>query len=274
MKSTRLLLILALAVVLGLAAGYSALRYLGDRPTPVVPTARREVVPVVLAAQDLPLGTILEDSHLKTVDWPAGAVPPGFAGTREELVGRSLITDVRTNEAILASKLADSGLRGLIPLIPPGKRAVSVRVDDVVSVAGFVTPQTKVDIILVMKPQGSDDTVSKVILQNVQALASGQQIRETEDGQAITVNVLTVLVTPEEAEKLALAAQEGHLRMALRNTLDLEQVETAGERASRLFAGAGPAQARPTARTGTTAPTTQESIIEIYRGGVRTLIAY
>ncbi len=274
MKSTRLLLILALAALFGLAAGYSALRYLSDRPTPVVPTARREMVSVVLAAQDLPLGTILEDGHLKTVEWPAGTVPSGFTGTREELVGRSLITDVRTNEAILASKLADSGLRGLIPLIPPGKRAVSVRVDDVVSVAGFVTPQTKVDIILVMKPEGSNDTMSKVILQNVQALASGQQIRETEDGQAITVNVLTVLVTPEEAEKLTLAAQEGHLRMALRNTLDLEQVETAGERASRLFAGAGPAQARPTARTGATAPTTQESIIEIYRGGVRTLIAY
>jgi len=274
MKSTRLLLILALATLFGLAAGYSALRYLSERPTPVVTTSRGQTVPVVLAAQDLPLGTILEDQHVKVVEWPAGAVPEGFAATREELVGRSLIAEVRVNEAILAAKLADTGQLGLIPLIPPGMRAMSVRVDDVVAVAGFVTPQTKVDVILIMKPVGSQETVSKVILQNIQALASGQQIQQTEDGKPITVNVMTVLVTPEEAEKLALAAAEGQIRMVLRNTLDLESVVTDGERASRLFAGVGPALARPTVRTGTAAPTAQESVIEIYRGGVRTLIAY
>jgi len=269
-----MLLILALAALFGLAAGYSALRYLSDRPTPIVSSTRGETVPVVLAAQDLPLGTILADEHLRVVDWPAGSMPEGFAATREELVGRSLIAEVRINEPILAAKLADTGLLGLIPLIPPGMRAMSVRVDDVVAVAGFVTPQTKVDVILIMKPMGSQETVSKVILQNIQALASGQQIQETEDGQPITVNVMTVLVSPEEAEKLALAAAEGQIRMVLRNTLDLESVVTAGERSSRLFAGTETGLARPTVRTGTAAPTARESVIEIYRGGVRTLIAY
>ena len=273
MKSTRLFLILALATLFGLAAGYSALRYLSDRPTPIV-SARGETVSVVLATRDLPLGTVLEDSHLKAVEWPAGALPSGFATTGEELVGRSLIAEVRTNEAILSSKLADSGLRGIIPLIPSGMRAMSIRVDQVVGVAGFVTPQTKVDVILIMTPVGGSDPVSKVILQNLQALAAGEEIRETEDGRPVTVSVVTVLVTPAEAEKLALAANEGVIRLALRNTLDMEPVETAGERASRLFAGAESPLARPTVRTGATAPTARESIIEIYRGGVRTLVSY
>jgi pilus assembly protein CpaB len=130
MKTTRVLLILALAVISGLAAGYAALRYLSDRPMPVVvSSARGETVPVVLAARDLPLGSVLEDADLRVVDWPAGVVPAGFAGSREELVGRSLIAEVRVNEAILATKLAELGLRGIIPLIPPGMRALSIRVD-------------------------------------------------------------------------------------------------------------------------------------------------
>jgi pilus assembly protein CpaB len=275
MKTTRVLLILALAVISGLAAGYAALRYLSDRPMPVmVSSSRGETVPVVLAARDLPLGSVLEDTDLRVVDWPAGVVPAGFAGSKDELVGRSLVAEVQTNEAILATKLAELGLRGIIPLIPPGMRALSIRVDQVVGVAGFVTPQTRVDVILIMTPVGGSDPVSKVILQNVQALAAGAEIQETEDGRPVTVPVVTVLVTPAEAEKLALASHEGEIRLALRNTLDMESVETGGERASRLFAGTESSLARPTVRTGSTAPTARESIIEIYRGGVRTLVSY
>jgi pilus assembly protein CpaB len=144
----------------------------------------------------------------------------------------------------------------------------------VVGVAGFVTPQTRVDVILIMTPVGGSDPVSKVILQNVQALAAGAEIQETEDGRPVTVPVVTVLVTPAEAEKLALASNEGEIRLAFRNTLDMESVETGGERASRLFAGTESSLARPTVRTGSTAPTARESIIEIYRGGVRTLVSY
>lgn len=274
MKTTRVLLILALALLSGLAAGYAALRYVSGRPTAVAASSRGETVPVVLASQDLPLGRVLEEEDLRVVQWPAGALPTGFAGSKEELMGRSLISDVKTNEAILASKLADSGLLGIIPLIPPGMRALSIRVDQIVGVAGFVTPQTRVDIILIMTPTGSQDPVSKVILQNIQALAAGAEIQETADGRPVTVPVVTVLVTPEQAEKLALASHEGEIRLALRNTLDLESVQTAGERGSRLFAGVESPLARPTVRTGSTAPTTRESIIEIYRGGVRTLVSY
>ena len=272
MKNLRTLLILVLAILSGLAAGYAALQYLSDRPPQIVATAEGETVPVVLAAGDLSLGTVLGEDDMRVVEWPAGAIPTGFANSPEELVGQALIVNVSANEPILATDLADAGLRGLVPLIEPGMRALSVRVDEVVGVAGFVTPGTRVDIILIMTPSGGGEPVSKVILQNIQALAAGQQIQETEEGEAITVTVVTVLVTPEEAEKLALAAQEGQIQMALRHTLDLDEIETRGERKSRLFAGAGgPARAAGTAP----APmTSRENIIEIIRGGRRSLIRY
>lgn len=274
MKNTRVLLITALAIIFGLAAGYSALRYLNTRPEVVQVAADNETVSAVLAARDLPLGKSLEDEDLRLIEWPAQALPLGVARTKEEVIGQSLITDVRANEVILASKLDQEGLLGILPLIEPGMRAMSISVDQVVGVAGFVTPQTKVDVILVMQPQGSTDMTSKIILQNVQALAAGETIQKTEDGSPVVVPVVTVLVTPDEAEKLALASQEGMIRLALRNTLDLETVETAGERRSRLFTGVAGSYSRANLRTGSTVPTAQESIMQIYRGGVRTLIRY
>lgn len=276
MKNTRVLIILALAIISGLAAGYSALRYLGDRSASTSSDAGpRETQPVVLASRDLPLGTILTEEDMLVVQWPAENLPVGFASSPQELVGRSLVANVQTNEVILAGKLAEAGLLGLIPLIPQGMRALSVRVNDVIGVAGFVTPQTRVDVILIMTPPGSREPASKVILQNIQALASGQQIQESEDGSPISVTVVTVLVTPEQAERLALAAQEGQIQMALRNTLDLEAIETPGERTSRLFLSqTGGGNTRPAVRSSTAPATPQESVIEIYRGGARTLISY
>lgn len=274
MRNTRLLLVLTLAIVSGLIAGYSAIRYLRDRPPEVlVADQPRETLPVVVAARDVPLGQTLTEEDVTTIEWPAGSMPLGVASSPEEVIGRSLIRDVYTNEVILASKLADSGLRGMIPLIPPGMRALSVRVDEVIGVAGFVTPQTRVDVILIMTPPEGREPLSKVILQNIEAIAAGQQIQETAEGEAIMVTVVTVLVTPEQAERLALAANEGRIQMALRNTLDLEATETDGERVSGLFEGmAGRPRAGVRAAAGSSSAA--ESIIEVYQGGVRTLISY
>jgi pilus assembly protein CpaB len=268
-----MLLILALAIISGLGAGYAALQYLDDRPAAIVASDDGETVPVILASQDLPLGTVLVEEDLRVVEWPAGAMPTGFASTTEELVGEALIVPVQTNAPILATNLADSGLRGIIPLIEPGMRAVSVRVDDIIGVAGFVTPQTKVDVILIMTPPGGTEPISKIILQNIQALASGVSIQETEEGEAIPVSVVTVLVTPEQAETLTLAQSTGTIRMALRHTLDLESIETPGQRQSLLFAGVGGTR-RSAARSVSTSLTAEESTIEVYRSGVRSLIHY
>lgn len=276
MRKKRTLLVLLLAIVSGAVAAFSAIRYLQDRPAPLAAASPSVATqPVVVAAQDLKLGHKITEEDLVTVDWPVAALPAGVASAPSEIVGRSLVSDVYTNEPILPTKLADTGLFGMIPLIPPGMRAISVSVDQVISVAGFVTPETRVDVILLMQPPGDDETVSKVILQNIQALAANQQITEDEEGQPIISTVVTVLVTPEQAEKLALAAHRGRIQMALRNTLDLESIETQGERESRLFTVAGGGGARPRVRTGATGRAAPESsIIEMYQGGVRTLISY
>lgn len=269
----RTLLVLVLAIVFGSVAAYSAFRYLQDRPTPLIASeADVRVQPVVVAARDVPLGTTLGEEDLAVIDWPAGALPAGFATSVPEVLGRSVVDDLDENEPILAAKLADSGLHGMIPLIPEGMRALSVRVNDVVGVAGFVTPQTRVDVILIMEgPSGEEQ--SRVILQNIQALAANQQITESEDGQPIVSTVVTVLVSPEQAEKLSLAASQGQIQMALRNTLDLDEIETRGERRSGLFASTPRATPSRTVTRTSSQPATQ-SIIEVYRAGQRTLISY
>ena len=275
MRKKRTLLVLILAIVSGSLAGYSALRYLQDRSTPLlIASPPEKTQSVVVATRDLPLGSTLTENDVQVVAWPASATPVGYATSVAEVVGRSLITDITLNEPVLAAKLADTGLHGMIPLIEPGMRALSVKVDEVVGVAGFVTPGTRVDVILIMQPPGERESTGKVILQNIQALAANQQITEGENGQPIVSTVVTVLVAPDQAEKLALAATKGRIQMALRHTLDLESIQTEGERESRLFRTETGGTPRPAARVGTTSRATSESIIEMYRGGARTLITY
>jgi pilus assembly protein CpaB len=275
MKKKRVLFVLLLAITSGLVAGYSVIQYLNQRPTSIIASdSRGATQPVVVAVRDLGLGQLITDDDVKVIEWPAGAVPTGYAGAPGEVVGRGVIEAIRANEPILESKLADSGMgAGLPPLIPTGMRAVSVKVDEVIGVAGFVTPTTRVDVILTMTPQGTKDPASKVILQNIQALAAGQEIRKNEEGEPMIVAVVTVLVTLEQAEKLVLAANQGRIQMALRNTLDLETVDTRGQYASGLFIDAFRRTTRATAvRTGTAAAT--EGFLEMYHGGVRTLVSY
>jgi pilus assembly protein CpaB len=275
MRRKRTLLALALAIVSGLVAGVATIRYLQDRPTPLLASESiAGTQPVAVAARDMGVGEVLKTEDVRLVDWPAGSVPAGYAGSIAEVLGRSLITEVSVNEPFMATKLADTGLFGLVPLIPAGMRALSVRVDEVVGVAGFVTPRTRVDVILTMTVPGGRDPTSKVILQNVQTLAAGQEIQQNAEGQPMTVTVVTVLVTPEEAEKLTLAASQGKIQMALRNTLDLETIETAGQYASRLFTGTPGSTAARVIRRAPTTAASSESIIEMYQGGVRTLISY
>ena len=273
MKRRKILISLALALFSGVLAGYSALRYLEERPTALVASEPTdEGAPVVIAANDLEVGAIVREEDVRLVPWPSDAVPEGYAGSASEVVGRGVITPVRINEPLLGSKLADLGSGGGLPItIPAGMRAVSVRVDDVIGVAGFVLPSTRVDVLVTLTPPGSQDPASRLILQNVQAVAAGQEIQRDEDGTPMTVTVITLLVSPENAERLVLAASQGRIQMALRNTLDVDSTSTPGARASGLLAG-------PRRPTGTrAAPRTPEpppSVIEIFRGGVRTLISY
>jgi pilus assembly protein CpaB len=274
MNRRRTALIFGLAAVLGLVAAYLSADYVRSGDSAVVPVAAKRTQAVV-ALRDLPLGAVVTAQDIRLVDWPSDVLPAGFATRPEEVIGRGVITALVANEPLLQAKLADKASGGgLSIVIPEGMRAMSVRVDEVVGVAGFVVPGTSVDVIVTVVPPGNNqERTSRVILQNVRTLASGQTIQRDGEGKPITATVITLLVNPEEAESLALAANEGRIQLALRNTLDLEPVRTSGARVANLVTpGRSPAAAgaRPAARTAP-APANRPSVVEMYSGGQRTL---
>jgi pilus assembly protein CpaB len=231
----RVFIVLALALTAGGTFALGTYRYMQNVParTVEVPTSK-----VVVAAGDLQLGAELKSSDLKTIQWPAGAAPEGSFANPEELVGRGLIMPVVQNEPFLPSKLApkEAGA-GLPPVISPGFRALSVRVNDVVGVAGYVLPGTRVDVVATVNPtQQPTDVTSKVILTNVLVLAAGTKIeRDGEGNKPIQVSVVTLLVNPDEAERLTLASTEGKIQLALRNPMDQTAPHTPGIRPAGLM---------------------------------------
>ncbi|MDX1673643.1 MAG: Flp pilus assembly protein CpaB [Longimicrobiales bacterium] len=276
MRISRYSWILAGAALSGLLAGYVALVYVSEQPAPLeAATSSRTAL---VARRDLPAGAILRREDVKSVTWPGSAVPRGLATQAGEVVGRGLITEVRENEPLLEWKLAHRDAGGGLPItIPEGKRAVSVRVDEVVGVAGFVLPGTRVDVLATVVP-GTDrrQTTTRIILQNVRALAADQQHQQDIDGEPRYVTVVTLLLTPQEAEILTLAATEGRIQLALRNTLDSDEIETPGQRITSLVGTPG-GRSRP-ASTRASSPsavrTAPAPIIESYEGGQRTLLRF
>jgi pilus assembly protein CpaB len=242
MGRVRVFMVLALAMSVGGVFAYATYNYVQSVPKggPGVPTK-----PVVVAAMDLDLGADLTQDDLRVVQWPANSAPAGAFSDPKEVIGRGLIMPVIQNEPILPMKLAskDAGA-GLPPAIPPGLRAVSVRVNEVIGVAGYVLPGTHVDVLAVVNPSEKKEQVtSKVILTNVQVLAAGTKIeRDGKDNKPMAVSVVTLLVAPEEAERLTLASSEGKIQLALRNPLDKTTPNTAGIRPAALLGFGAPSQ--------------------------------
>lgn len=273
-RKRRKWMALVLALVSGGAAGYLALGYM-NKPLSPRSASASATTQIVVAARDLALGTVLAPGDVKTIAWPSVTVPPGYAGSEEQVVGRGLITPVSANEPLMTAKLADKEAGGGLPIvIPEGMRAVSVKVDEVIGVAGFVLPGTRVDVLVTLSDNsGREEAATRVILQNVRTLASGQTIQKNANGEPQTATVITLLVTPEEAEKLTLAATEGAIQLALRNTLDMAEVETDGIQTTTLVrteAAPQPA-ARPTAR-GPRRPSGTSVIT--YNGAERTVTTF
>jgi pilus assembly protein CpaB len=235
-SASRAIVFWTLALMAGASSAVMLKVYL-DKRQASAPT----LTPVVVAALDLPLATTLKLEHLSVVEWPQNARPAGTFVETKDLVGRVLISKTLQGEPILAPRLAarEAG-SGLAALIPNNMRAAAVRVDDVVGVAGFIHPEDRVDVIVTLKTQNSEPA-SKVILQNVKVLAVGQQleIEEKSRGKALPVTVATLLVTPEQSEKLALAATQGKLLLTLRSWTDDSQVATAGVNPAALLEGSG-----------------------------------
>ena len=235
MARIRVFIVLVLAVTAGGGLALGTYNYMQKAQARTVSMPTR---PVVVASANLDIGADLTREDVKTIDWPASAVPVGAYGTIDEVVGRGLVAPVIQNEPILPMKLASKEAgAGLPPAIPPGLRALSVRVNEVIGVAGYVLPGTRVDVVTTLSPTDKkQDTTTKVILTNVQVLAAGTKIeRDNQGGKPVAVNVVTLLVNPEESERLTLAASEGKIQLALRNPLDKGVTETPGIKPAALF---------------------------------------
>jgi pilus assembly protein CpaB len=237
----RVFLVLALALAAGGVLAYGTYTYVGDGPT--AETVTMPTTKVVVAATDMGMGDEIEKSDVRIIEWPKNAVPQNVISNPDEVVGRSLLMPVIQNEPFLPMKLASKeGGSGLGVVIPPGLRAVSVRVNEVIGVAGYVVPGTRVDVLATVSPtQDQRDMTSKVILTDVQVLAAGTKIeQDIESKEPIPVNVVTLLVNPDEAERLTLAASEGKIQLALRNPLDKGTPATRGVKPSGLLGNPPP----------------------------------
>ena len=247
MNRTRLLMIGSLALALGLlAAGY----VYQNLKKGSGPASSERLDEVIVAADDLQVGSKVEQRDIKKIWIPESDLPAGAPRKMSEVLGHGVIIPISKGEFILANKLAGENVSGLPSLITPGMRAVSVRVNEVVSVAGFVTPGTRVDVLLTGTPTGGTDTQTTTVLQDVRVLASGHTLEKSATGEAQNTPVITLLVTPDDAQRLTLASAQGHIQLALRNPLDTRQDDVPSSSARGLYkGGAAPAPTVPVHRT-------------------------
>jgi pilus assembly protein CpaB len=249
-RRTRHVVVLAIAVVTAAIASFGVYRAMGQ-----LPARQGELMQsVVVAARPLVIGTQLTEKDLKLVSWPASSLVPGAVTDLKDAIDRGLVVAVMENEPLTTNKLAspESGA-GLPPAIPPGMRAMSVRVNDVIGVAGFIVPGSRVDVMVTIRR--NQDSMTRTAAGNVQVLTAGTR-QDQENPQAETSKsgdrgetVVTLMVTPKDAERIALAQSEGQIMLVLRNPLDTETVATSGVKTASLLgaeeAPAAPAPAAP-----------------------------
>jgi pilus assembly protein CpaB len=270
MNRTRLLMIGVLALALGFLASVYVYRSLQSRSG----SGSESGVDVIVAADDLQVGARVDEHDIKIIKIPAADLPPGSPRRRSEVLGHGVIVPISKGEFILPNRLAgENAGSGLPSLIPPGMRAVSVRVNEVVSVAGFVTPGTRVDVLLTGTPGGANEQQTTTVLQNVAVLASGHTLERTATGEAQTTAVITLLVSPDDAQRLTLASSEGHIQLALRNPLDTKQDQFPASNSRGLYKGmAAPAPVQPvvhrtaTKRVPSPPPASTGVSVEVYQG--------
>lgn len=232
------------AVAFLVAIGVAAFTYqaLSNRLKPADDTTQ-----IVVAALPITVGAKLTEADVRLAPWPKASPIEGSLHSVAEAIGRGVLVSMVPNEPILSTKLAAEGSgAGLMSTIPDGMRAVSVKVNDVIGVAGFVVPGSRVDVILSGSPTSSGNMeMSKVFLENIQVLAAGQNVASDDAGRPLNVQVVTLLVTPQQSEALALASVDGRIQLALRNPLDLEETNPNAVRREHLFAGIGAATVAP-----------------------------
>jgi pilus assembly protein CpaB len=203
--------------------------------------AAPQMTNVVYAATALPVGARVRPADLKLVAVPVSVKPHDSFSRLEDVIDRPVIARIVQDEPILKERLAEPGSgAGLAPIIPRGFRAVSVRVNDVIGVAGYVQPGMKVDVLVTGHPPQSDETFTRTVLQNIPVLSAGQVLQPEPKGQAINATVVTLQVTPHEAETLTLATDGGHIQLVLRNSTDGAVQTSSGAQLSTIYGFAKP----------------------------------
>jgi pilus assembly protein CpaB len=277
MNRTRLLMIGALALALGAFVSLLVYKNMQGRG----PSNNEPGADVVVAADDIQVGARVEEHDVRIARFPASGLPAGAYAKRSQVLGRGVVIPISRGEFILPTKLApENAGAGLPSLIPPGMRAVSVRVNDVVSVAGFVGPGTRVDVLLTGTPNGSSETQTTTVLQNVAVIASGHTLERNAAGEAQNTPVITLLASPEDAERLTLASSEGKIQLSLRNPLDTHQDSVDAANAKGLYMGGTPAAApprthfHPVKQQKTEQPPPSPSVlsVEVYKGDKKSLV--
>ncbi len=288
----RLVLILILALIGGASASYMVYRLVGG-PSGPAPLAATQVV---VATRDLQIGTLIGASDVRMGPW-VGALPKDALLKLDAAINRGAVAKVYEGEPIIAERLAAAGSGGgLAAIIPPGMRASAVRVDEVVGLAGFVTAGMRVDVLMTGIPPGGNPAEGShvnTLLENIQVLSAGENLQRDSEGKPHPVQVVNLLVTPEQAEKLTLASSQTHIQLVLRNPLDTATASPQGEVMSQLFRPPGsrpprapePALPRPV-RTGErrpAIPTPPRPLdilaprirsIEIFNGATRTEVQF
>ena len=275
MARMRVFLVLILAIGAGSVFAFATYNYVQNMPAKMV---NIETEPVIVAATDLDIGAEITAENVRTLKWPVNSPKPKlFFKDPKDVIGQGIVMPMFENEPFLPIKLAGKdGGAGLTPAIPPGLRAVSVKVNEVIGVAGYVLPGTHVDVVATVSPTANQaDMTTKVILTNVEVLAAGTKIdRATDKDKPIPVTVVTMLVDPEQAERLTLASTEGKIQLALRNPLDRLTPATKGIRPAALL-GAPATTPKAVARVGTpnvarpTSAVAEPVTVEIIRGDKR-----
>jgi pilus assembly protein CpaB len=268
----RLLNILLIAFVIAAGCSYLVFRLVGNRLT----GSRQTTTRVVAAATDIKLGTVLRDADLTTVEI-AGTVPKGAILKREDVIGRGVISNLYLGEPIQESRLAAPGSGGgLAATIPQGMRASAVKVNDVVGVAGFVTPGMHVDVLIAGTPPGNNagqGPVVRTLLQNIEVLSAGTDIQRDAEGKPQQVQVVNLLVTPDQAELLSLASNETRIQLVLRNPLDQKLDATSGSGMAQLFTDVKPLKpvvASGTPRAPKAVPASRSYLVEVFNGSKKT----
>jgi pilus assembly protein CpaB len=273
MKNFKAVIPIVLALVIAGGGSLLVYRWLQKQTaSKAVAQVQNEAVPVAVAALDLKWGTKLDKQMMNTVLFLKESLPPGYVSQPEKVAGRVLVMPLKKNEPVTESKLAPETVKtgGVSAVVSPGKRAIAVKGDKVIGISGFINPGNRVDVLVTLQDPRSKMEVTKLVLANIPVLATGTQIEKNAKGEPAPVDVYTLEVTPDDGEKLALAAAEGKLQFALRNVTDGEEVLTKGANIPLTLASLRKAEPQPQEKPATAKkwqPRNTSYTVEIIKGG-------